>query len=55
MPNGQLNEPDTLGSPFKSVTDGKNATEGLLQNQRFETLLQTYPATRRWSDRSQDC
>lgn len=30
----------------------ENSTEGLLQNKGFETLLPTYPATRRWSDRS---
>ena len=30
----------------------ENTAQGLLQNKGFETLLPTYPATRRWSDRS---
>ena len=51
MPNGQMNEPKAWFA-LQVRSRWENATEGLLQNKGFETLLPTYPATRRWSDRS---
>jgi len=51
MPNGQMNEPKAWFA-LQVRSRWENAAEGLLQNKGFETLLPTYPATRRWSDRS---
>jgi transcription antitermination factor NusG len=51
MPNGQMNEPKAWFA-LQVRSRWENAAEGLLQNKGFETFLPTYPATRRWSDRS---
>src|SRR5260370_329748 len=50
MTNGQVDEPKAWFA-LQVRSRWENATEGLLQNKGFETLLPTYPATRRWSDR----
>ena len=51
MPNGLVNESNAWFA-LQVRSRWENTTQGLLQNKGFETLLPTYPATRRWSDRS---
>jgi transcription antitermination factor NusG len=51
MLNGQANEPKAWFA-LQVRSRWENTAKGLLENKGFETLLPTYPATRRWSDRS---
>ncbi len=50
MPMGQHNKP-TEWFALQVRPRWESATNLLLQNKGFETLLATYPAKRRWSDR----
>jgi len=51
MPKNQTNEPNAWFA-LQVRSRWENTAQGLLQKKGFETLLPTYPATRRWSDRS---
>jgi transcription antitermination factor NusG len=53
MPTGKVNEPMAWFA-LQVRSRWESAAKGLLENKGLETLLPTYPVTRRWSDRSKN-